>query len=105
MTAAKQGTGFLELPAHRLLLVMRRVEARERRNRYLGMTGFVVRGPRERGIHDDQIAGLVLDRDGVLAAAVRFHAAHGLARGEQGEEWSESRRSSAPMCVLPPSMP
>ena len=45
------------------------------------------------------------DRDGVLAAAVRFRAAHGLARGEQGEEWSESRRSSAPMCVLPPSMP
>ena len=48
------------------------------------MPRLVVRGPRERGIHDDQIAGPVLDCDGVFTAAVRFRAAHGLARGEQG---------------------
>ena len=48
------------------------------------MPGLVVRGPRERGVHDDQIAGPVLDRDVVLAEAVRCRAAHGLARGEQG---------------------
>ena len=84
MTATEQAGGFLELPPHRLLLVMRGVEARERWNRYLCMTGLVVRGVRERGIHDDKIAGLVLDRDGMLATAVRFHAPHGLAHGEQG---------------------
>ena len=84
VSAAEQARRFLEFLSHRLLLVVRRVEARERRNRYLGMAGFVVRGPCERGIHDDQIAGSVLDRDGVHAVAVRFCAAHGLARSEQG---------------------
>ena len=48
------------------------------------MARLVVRGPRERRVHDHQVAGPVFDRDRVLATAVRCRAADGLARGEQG---------------------
>ena len=84
VAATEKARRFLELPTHRLLLVVRRVEARERRNRDVGMTGLVVRGPRERWIHDDQIARFVLDGHRVLpTAAVSFHATQRLASGEQ----------------------
>ena len=45
---------------------------------------LVVRGSRERGILDDQIARLVEDSDGVPYSLARFHADQRLASGEQG---------------------
>ena len=75
MAAAKPAARLLELALHRSLLVVRSIEACERRHWDVGMVGFVVRGPCERGIHDDKVAGCVLDRDGVLAPAVRCPAA------------------------------
>ena len=56
VAAAENARRFLEFLSHRLLLVVRSVEACERRNRYIGVACFVVCGSRERGIHDDQIA-------------------------------------------------
>ena len=53
MAAAEPAASFLELALHRGLFGMRGVEACERRHRYVGVVRFVVRGPRERRIHDD----------------------------------------------------
>ena len=53
MAAAERAARPPQLASHSVLLLVRRIEARERRHRDVGMVGFVVRRPRERGVHDD----------------------------------------------------